>query len=455
MYVGYSTGRDQINDSRNIKGGMHQYQYTTQRNSIPGFRRYTGMYVYVWQTRQGYQLYSGTGNTKWKKLNPWPKLGVDYFDGRAAPPPLFCAVSSGVRAITYDQTGLNPAPTMRAFFYRLWNGNSIVTALRQVWYTATGKTLITGNGTAASFTPTVFGIFSASKSNNYVSIQLTYSANAINGGKRYCTAGTPISVTKQGTTGLQGPPGNDVTITEPAVLGAFSTARSNNPLRLRANSTNPQSKLEFRDLNGNLQAFIYSNGKMVFRNHSANAVLMQYSTGRQSSNLALLNRAGYQLVKLSNDGSINVLNSLGYLWLTLNGANREATIYRGNGSTVAFRVYSSGRWLGGEGLPASSIKQIMYATPSGFRGYTTAAGGGGGSGAYPGGSVTRSMQFRNSATTFGGAAFMRYTVAARSGSTVTQDGIINGSALPLVIYNAARRAVFAIRSSGAVIIGGT
>jgi hypothetical protein len=442
-------------DARYGKGGLVQFQTTSQCRLISVQRRYTGLMCYAAATDSWRYLKNGTANTNWQKAPVIPVLGVDYFDGRPGPPPLFCSISGGTRAITYDQTGLNPSPSMRAFFARLWNGNSIVAALRQIWYTATGRVLVSGTATTASFTPSVFSSFSASKSNNYVAVQLTYSASAANGGKRYCIASTPISITKQGTTGLQGPQGADATVAEPNVMGAFSTSRSNNPFRLRANSVNPQSKLEFRDINGNLQAYIYSNGRMTFRNHSANATLMQYSTGRQGNSLSLLNRAGYQRVKMLNDGTVRILNSLGYLWLELHGDNREVTHYRGNGTTVAFRVYSSGRWIGGEGLPASTIKQIMYATPGGFRGYTTAAGGGGGSGAYPGGTVNRQLQFRNSATTFGGAAFMRYTAVARSGSTVTQDGIINGSNLPLVIFNAARRAVFAIRSSGAVIIGGT
>lgn len=353
-----------------------------------------------------------------------PHLGVDYFDGRTIPA-LFGNISGG-QGHAYDQTGLNPTPAPTAYKSQLWLNGTRITPLRQAWV-ATGH--LAGSGTGSSFTPSIHFNYSSNWGARIVLYQ-TYSTTAGYGGKRYHVTTIFPAITRKGDTGATGPQGADATVTRTAVFNVMSSGSklSNTTWQYRPFSNLSTNWLTaYRDYAGNVRQKINGHGYTDF-----------------------LSANGADVVRIMTDGTLMLMKS-GVLRLHLKD-DGSITHYR-NGQQV-FNVYSTGRWRGAEGYSSSALKQIPYVTPGGFRGYTTMRTGGAG-GAYPGGSVNGEFQYRASATTFGSAALLRYTAVARSGSTVTQAGIINGANLPLVIYNAARRVVFAVRSSGAVIIGGS
>jgi hypothetical protein len=184
--------------------------------------------------------------------------GINGFDGRPGAASLFCNISSGTRTINYDQSGFNPAPAMAPFRYVLYVGGQVVTALRQVWNTGVG--VLSGTATTTSFTPAVSASYVAG--NNYVQVFATYSASALLGGKRTCTTGTPVAVTRTGATGAQGEPGQSVSVTEQAVVHAMMTGpASDDPFVLQA-ATGTRTKLDIRDTTGATRLSVDSNGQM-------------------------------------------------------------------------------------------------------------------------------------------------------------------------------------------------
>jgi hypothetical protein len=182
--------------------------------------------------------------------------GANGYDGRPGAPPLFCNMTGGTRSITYDAVGLNPQPAMTPYQYILYVGGQVVTALRQIW--STGAGIVTGSSAGISFTPTVNSSYSPG--NNYVAVQATYSSSAATGGKRFCQASVPISVTKIGPQGIKGDPGSNATVTEQNIMAAMAAGNSDNPLVLQ--STTPgQVKLDIRDEGANTRFFVDSAGQ--------------------------------------------------------------------------------------------------------------------------------------------------------------------------------------------------
>lgn len=154
------------------------------------------------------------------------------FDGA---PALSCAILGNL-AFTFNAMGQNPLPSMLPYTVVLYevglNNNQPVTP-DTIRISTADNSLIFSNATSASFTPTIFGTYSANK-NNWIKATITK-------GLKTCIALVPISVTKegaagaagaqgvqgeQGIQGIQGPPGDSPTVNKGAVQGEFTM---NNP----------------------------------------------------------------------------------------------------------------------------------------------------------------------------------------------------------------------------------
>lgn len=328
-----------------------------------GFRGYTGAKGDKGdQGERGFQGYSGYT----------PRHGIDYFDGRDIPP-LFCNISGGVRAIVYDAVNLNPQPPPWAYHGRLYNGGQIVNPIRQIWWTGPAPRQIFGSSTAATFTPSVLGTYSAGRSNNYVMWQATYSSAQALGGKRICVTGTPVAVTKIGPTGAQGPQGADGTVTEAATITAFQNTASNNPFILKTTS-GTQSKFEIWDTLSNTRLWFDTNGYQYFKAYQTGALLMQFSTSGP------------------------------YLFQA----------FRGNGTTPIQQIYSGGRIRPSHGWPTSN-GQCEKVNANGSRYYEACAN------ASAGGSTTQ-VQY-NSSGAFAGKSNFTFDPATNT-LTVTGSLVI-------------------------------
>jgi hypothetical protein len=109
-------------------------------------------------------------------------------------------------SVGYDASGLNPN-SLPTFAIRMYEGADLVTPHYWQWYATPSGKLVYGSSTASTFTPSVFPIFSTAKTGVSLFVQATYSSSI---GRRYCTAGIPISITKigsDGATGATGPAG--------------------------------------------------------------------------------------------------------------------------------------------------------------------------------------------------------------------------------------------------------
>lgn len=185
---------------------------------------------------------------------------------------IFCNVSGPIRSFRYDSstTGLNPLPTLQAFAVQLWHGATRIIADTVTWWTGGSVNHVYGSGTGSTFTPSVFSQFSGHVSNNYVAVQARYSSALT--GKQYCTTGIPITVTKTGTIGPQGPQGSNATVTEQSVLDAFAAA-SNNTLSI-TETTASTFKVKFKS--GGFERFgITGNGKLTHMD-TAGTIRFQY-----------------------------------------------------------------------------------------------------------------------------------------------------------------------------------
>ena len=177
------------------------------------------------------------GNNIWQWERPLEAC-VNVFDGA---PALSCAIDSGSLAFTYGADGLNPVPEMLPYTVKLYevglNNNQPVTPDSIKWSVPPSKTLLTmgQHSTLSSFTPTRFGTYSASKSNNWIRVALTR-------GLKTCIAMVPVSATKigaagtagvQGIQGIQGERGDagTATITKSTVTDVFTAGTAGgNPL---------------------------------------------------------------------------------------------------------------------------------------------------------------------------------------------------------------------------------
>lgn len=238
-----------------------------------------------------------------------PQVCVDIYDGAAGATgatgaagangknALFCNISAPVRAFKYDSssTGLNPLPALQAFAVQLWNGASRIVAQTWTWWTGGSANHVYGSGSSSTFTPTVYTSYSGHTSNNFVAVQVKYSSAAT--GKQYCTTGTPIAVTKQGTTGPQGPQGSNATVTESSVISAFSAA-SDNPL--------------------------------IFTETSANTYKVKFKSN------------GFERFGITGSGKLTHMDTAGTIRFLYDPASHSLTVYSGSGTAI-FKTWSAHR----------------------------------------------------------------------------------------------------------------
>lgn len=278
------------------KGGAMQVTYSSERRAIPEARRQRGMMVYSHDTRTTYQLYSSPGNF-WRPFaggsgpvdasqvtglstvatsGSYPDLFnkptipaacVDIFDGAPgaagatgpAGADYVCWIEGGTRVLIYDAVGLAPVPPMLPFTVRLYESGLLRTPSSYSWSTPASGALISGSGTGSNFTPNVFGVYSGSKGNNWVSATVTYNG-------RTCTAAAPVAVTRIGATGPQGPQGDPGTITQAQILGKLAEM-GGGPIDRQplAPQTDAQPLYQARDLIGNVRLYVTAAGSLLVK----------------------------------------------------------------------------------------------------------------------------------------------------------------------------------------------
>lgn len=374
-------GEYPVADSREVRGGFMQVQTTSARNSIPLFLRYTGQMVYVAQTDTNYQLRGGTANNNWQVwagsqgprgyrgytgaagvagaaatvsvgttttvayevpanvtnsgtssvaiLNftiPRGQRGYDGRDGKT----LTCYVT-GIQTITYDANGLNPKPTLIPFASYLYKNGNLKNAQTISWSVPSTKTLLSGSGSSQTFTPSVFGIFSASKSDNRVMALLGYSSN-------YCRAVAPVSITQVGQQGIQGPPGQDATVTKPAVLSTFLNTAGGGALFIRqGNDGDTATQLGVMDRNEFPRFYVTGNGNVYLTNASGSYHTKIGGDGRITSYYG-----GVARFEIISGGKIQRGYSPTGMLVSERTSNGGETIFDQNGR-VRYRRYTGAR----------------------------------------------------------------------------------------------------------------
>ncbi len=292
-----------------------------------------------------------------------PIKGVDYNDGApGVQGPVgktyTCGIVGGVTAITYDQYGLNPTPDPTQFPYTvaLYEDGFLRTPDHWAWET-TPNQAVYGSATTATFIPSILGNYTSGKVNGAVSATVRYQGQV-------CKASVSVSVTK---VGAKGEPGSNASVTEQSVHDAYLNTASNNALIMRTLS-GVQSKFEVLHPTTNATVlFVDSYGYIYFKD----------SSGALQAKVA--------------DGTIYLYTgTVGNekLAAKMAAVDRSLTMYRGDGVTPSFNVYSSGKWKGQEGWPTAT-GQSLTKNPDGTGSWTT--GGGGGA---PGGS-NKQMQYNN------------------------------------------------------------
>lgn len=233
------------------KGGLMQFQYSTQRNAIPSPRRTVGMFVYVAETDKTYILKGGVANSNWVEFSGGtgppgytPQACVDYFDG-----------ANG----TNGTNGIDGAPGLP------------------------GSQILTGTNAPASG----------------LGVNGDFYMNTANGDYYQKTAGAWVLMGN--LTGPEGPPGPPASVDQASVLSALAQPGGNPDERQPlAPQTNTTVMRQVRDLLGTVRLYITGEGTLARKD--ANGVKREE-------------------------------------W----GPDYSYTKYRGNGVTVAQRVYSSGR----------------------------------------------------------------------------------------------------------------
>ncbi len=164
----------------------------------PAFTRgYDGKEVEI-QNNGTYVQWRYVGDTSWINLIALSAIngapgsnGTNGTDGKT----YSCAITGGVRTLEFDKNGANPAPTMTAFAVELRENGTVVTPASYSWSTPV-TSLLSGSGSAATFTPTVAGTFVAA-TDNRVDVAVTYAGTT-------CRATAPVPCTKVGADGQQG-----------------------------------------------------------------------------------------------------------------------------------------------------------------------------------------------------------------------------------------------------------
>jgi len=114
-------------------------------------------------------------------------------------------IINGIRTVLYNSDGTGYNPTMTAFGCELYEDGQLIPSesfTSITWSVPLTDTLLSGNSTSSTFTPTLDNIFASSKSNNTITLTVQYAGQTI-------TDIQPISITKIGATGA---PGSDANI---------------------------------------------------------------------------------------------------------------------------------------------------------------------------------------------------------------------------------------------------
>lgn len=260
----------------------------------------------------------GNGTTAYKLrvdgVTTGPSLkGTDGLAGTG----LTCWIASATASTNYDANGVNPLPALQPFYPYLYRNGVQVVPLSYTWSVSTSKTLLSGSGTGSSFTPDVFSTYSASKGNNWVSVMLNYSG-------RSCRATLPVVVTKTGATGAQGPPGSQANVTEATVTGAFDSTPSTNSLNLRTTTSDDTVKFRIYNINSQLTLWATGKGRLVIQEGATGIYRWQFDPAVMQMLMKDANNVT-RIVASAVDGSV-----MGY---------------KGNGTAVAFKLWSSGMVL--------------------------------------------------------------------------------------------------------------
>ncbi len=306
--------------------------------------------------------YSAKGRGGSGTQGPKGDKGDRGWDARPAQPPISCTILEGSRSIVFDELGQNPQPsTLQAFSVVAKEGTAIIQPTLITWFLAVDSLLTypalevdSMQLHRATFNPGIFATYSAGR-NNYVKVDIEYTLSVFPFGTRVCSTSVPIAITQRGPQGFRGETAQAV-ITEASILAAMSSARSDVPLTLRPLTPNrylPKSIL--RDYSGNVRQFTDSWGYTYFMAANGQVVMRAQTDGT----ISLLTN-NVERLRLKNDGSV--------------------TGYRGNGSTVSFRLYSTVSLEPGLGYPTNDNDCLKgYRLSSGGARYWGACGTGGGS----------------------------------------------------------------------------
>lgn len=173
-------------------------EYNDLLNKPVLLRGYDGREVELQKTATHIQWrYVTDPPSAWNDLVPLTDIsgadGADGADGKN----YSCAITGGVHTLQYDKDGLNPAPTMTAYSVEMRENGVVVTPASYAWSTP-AVSLLSGSSTAATFTPTVNGIFSPA-TDNRVDVAVSYAGVT-------CLATAPVPATKIGADGVAGSP---------------------------------------------------------------------------------------------------------------------------------------------------------------------------------------------------------------------------------------------------------
>lgn len=294
------------------EANQHRFNMGNPHNTQPSF-------IFGNPTGARFPLFLGDDQWEWRR--PLEVCGSDpataVYDGRPGPagPSVFCNVSGGIRSHAYDSVGINPQPAPTSFAVQLWEGAQRIAIQSWQWWTGGDSNRVYGSGTTATFTPSLKPVYSQHSSNNYINVQVRYSTAS--GGNRYCTAGTPINVTRTGQQGIQGPQGESGTVDYASVVTALETS-SATPVTLNCSASNDEVKFRLKNVSANITIWMTCRGRIV---------VQEGSVYRWQFDPALMQ----MLLKDANDKTRVIV-----------GTDGTVTGYKGNGTTQAFKLYSTG-----------------------------------------------------------------------------------------------------------------
>lgn len=171
--------------------------------------------------------------------------GVNGSDGKN----YTCAITGGIRSLQYDKNGANPAPTMTAFAVELRENGVVVTPATYSWSTP-AVSLLSGSGSASTFTPSVAGTFNPA-TDNRVDVAVTYSGIT-------CRVSAPVPATKVGADGSAGSPD-----TKQLIYGKINVATTGDVLNTQAGAGDAAgfAYRTYRGSNGNVYQSYLAGGQ--------------------------------------------------------------------------------------------------------------------------------------------------------------------------------------------------